>query len=125
MRDNTVQPTDKETAMNMLMSQHALYRAADRAVSDEDIKLTVTWGEEIRQEGVTCYFMGEKQASQLAKRGVQAVKNVAVVVADDTGEVVSVIKTADRRRLLKTRTKRHKRRSCVSMPHKRELARIQ
>lgn len=112
--------------MNMIiMSQHALYRAADRAVSSSDIESTIMWGEEIRQEGVTVFFMGEKQAKELAKRGIEVTKNMAVLVADDTGAVISVIKTADRRRLLKTRTKRHKKRSCVSMRGKREFSRIQ
>ena len=111
--------------MNMVMSKQALYRAADRAISPSDIESTIMWGEEIRQEGITVYFMGEKQAHELAKRGVEVTKNMAVLIADDTGAVVSVIKTADRRRLIKTRTKRHKRRSCVSMRGKRELSRIQ
>ena len=111
--------------MNCVMSQHALYRAADRAVSDRDIELALLWGEEIRQEGVTAYFIGEKKAQQLAKRGIEVTKNIAVLVAHDTGAIVSVIKTSDRRRLLKTRTKRHKRRSCISMRGKREISRIQ
>ena len=110
--------------MNMSMSYHALSRAADRAVSDDHIRLVISWGEEIRQDGTIAYFVGEKKAEKLAQRGITVPKNVAVIVAAD-GTIISVIKTSDRKRLTKTRVRRVKRRSCLSMRGKREISRIQ
>lgn len=108
--------------MNHIMSDHAIQRSASRSIGDEDISTALLYGEEIEQEGLTAYFVGEKLALQLADKGIHCTKNIAVLVATD-GAIISVIRTSDRHRLVKTKN-RLKRRETPSKRYVRALSRI-
>lgn len=82
-------------------SSHATRRKQQRAVSDSQLDLVLDWGRTWRQAGGrTVHFVGRRDVRQASRIGVDLhrARHVAAVVADD-GDIITVIKSPDLRRL--------------------------
>lgn len=82
-------------------STHAQQRQQHRAVSEEELELVLQHGRQIRQPGGRiAWFVGEKEVLEAKLRGLclEAARNLGVVQAED-GTIVTVVRSADVRRL--------------------------
>ena len=88
-------------ALKLSYTDHARVRKAQRAVSDEAIEAVLLYGKPWHQrKGRVALHLGRKQVEAARKQGVdlRSYENTAVVVADGR-VVVTVIRTADTKRL--------------------------
>lgn len=85
-------------------SPHARRRAAQRSVPDAHIELALTWGEPVPQPGGrVAWHLGRRAARHASRCGVpipERAVGLAVVLAAD-GTLVTVIRSDDRRRLVR------------------------
>lgn len=110
--------------MNTIYSEHANKRLANRSITELEVELALLHGEEINQNGATVYFIGERLYRHLQEKGIDAPKNVAVIVASEDGTIISAVRTTDRRRLVKTKI-RHKKRANTTKSIKRGFSTLQ
>ncbi|MCB9540787.1 MAG: hypothetical protein H6704_31585 [Myxococcales bacterium] len=86
------------------LTRHAARRTAQRRIRPQHIELTLEWGREIRQaDGRVAYHLGYREAAWARSKGVlvsERAVGVTVVVARD-GAVLTVLRSPDRRRLVR------------------------
>jgi len=75
----------------MHYTTHAIERMAQRGISQSDIEAVIESGERFYQRNRTVYYAGNK--------GKGRTKNVAVILSVEGDVVISVLKTADRKKL--------------------------
>jgi hypothetical protein len=96
--------------MAHVVSGHALRRLAQRGIPDEAIRLAISDGQRIHQNGATIFFLGERQLPRgLAPSVAAHLKNTAVVVTRE-GTILTAFKTNRLRRGLRGRRRRDSRR---------------
>ena len=93
--------TRTDTRTGLRWSDHADRRSQQRGVRGAHVDAALSWGRCYHQRRGRCaYYVGRREVAQASGEGadIRAFEGTAVVVAGD-GEVVTVIKVANPRRL--------------------------
>ena len=86
-----------------IFSFHARIRQQQRSISEDQVKMILVWGREIKQhKGRRVYFVGDRESEKEQGNGVDLdpLTGAAVVIGND-GVVITVVRTGNISRLKK------------------------
>lgn len=88
------------------LSKHAVRRFSQRGITQEMIKKTLLYGEEILKQGLTFYYMCEHDlACEMASDLAERIADLVVVVDENHGLVLTAYRSRDGRSHILKKTK--------------------
>lgn len=92
--------------MNTL-SQHALIRASQRNISNEDMQIVLTYGQRLHNGGAILYFLGQRDIPEELKSDdrIMKLEGTTLVISKDGTCLITLYKNKDGLKKLKKKRK--------------------
>lgn len=89
------------------MTRHASLRMGSRRISLSDVAVVMSYGHSFHVRGAVVYAMGRKELASCQSDGVptEGIKDLQVICAPDSDEVITVYRNNDFRRLRRQNTR--------------------
>lgn len=91
--------------MNVQMSRHALFRASQRGLNDDEISFVFHFGRRIHRTGIRFVFLGQRDIPEQYRRSHGYLSGATILVTSD-GTVLTVYKNQTALRTIKKKDKR-------------------
>jgi hypothetical protein len=90
---------------NFRHTTHSFQRAAQRGLDNRKISAILEYGETYSRQGLTYYVLGEHNTPSHLKKELEKIKNSVVVLASDSGVVLTCYRTANGHKHIKSKQK--------------------
>lgn len=92
---------------DVVLSQHSEERSIKRSISEQAIKIALIYGDTFYKQGLVYYVMGEKNVPELVHPQVRKkCKNLVVIASGDDHTVVTMYRSKNPFRHIKSKPKR-------------------
>jgi|TARA_B110000967_G_C18900073_1_gene574107 hypothetical protein len=98
---------NKIDEFQLTMSRHSIERVNERDISNEALSIALIYGTAFFKQGLIFYVLGEKNMPYLNdEKLLRKCKNIVVVVAGDSDEIITTYRSKNPFKHIKKKTKR-------------------
>lgn len=108
-KDNKTGITEKYT---FSQTNHCIIRASQRAITNDKLKLVLTYGEPYYKQGLIYYVLGESSIPKEHKKDCSKLKNTVAIVDGGSDTLITCYRSRNAHKHIKHKQKRN---SCSSI----------
>ena len=101
-----IQTLENKTEAELCITNHGIQRKAQRGIKESWMVLVFGYGKVIHRQGLRFYFLTGKQLKYFSPKLQERLKNLVVVVAQDSNVVITAYKNSKAPKNIRHKSKR-------------------